>query len=983
MLFRGPHDSNDVGAVGARTESEYSGEEDETCSTSGRSYTSAESATAQSFEMRMAQLDSNGGGGGGSSGTFQTDSGTNTNSRNLLSPGYQLFSTAANTYGEVNNSGGNKRGDGPHSLTMVSGAGTGERSGASPRDNARADDYSDEDERDDDYLTALLSDIERHAARLDTQFFRYPSAESLKQQHLAAQAAGGAATTEPRAKGAAAAAAAAAGGGGGGDAAKKANATDAAATTAEAEGATKAEGTEASSAAPGAETATPATTAAAAPAAAAAPSAPAAPATTTAASTTTGGGGSSHSSGTKLFLGGLRYEVIQSGRHTVSWIFQVACGVHINPTSILIHRKTKNGRSNVAPTGCASVFVADDKDVATLLEMNQRIYCAEEGVYVSPSPDVMKELIASKDIVDVTGGRVRGPTHPVVIERAYSVSHHHGHHGAASNASTNASAATTATTATATATNTATTTTTTTTTTNATGRGHGNAGGGASGNAGGGGSSNNNTNAHRHARSPSTISAESNLSNQLMGGMPPPYGGALPPQYSSSTNVSTVSGAYHPPSYTPSSVSSGSLAAPPIGVQMMAASQGGYPPGAMMVSRQSSPSLSQNLDDGRGSNGRGSNTGGPLRLDPQRVTFHAYLRGVAKPADFPGAQVAGKGAAHTVLFLAALPGDATEDYVSWLFSLMAITLPAVHIHIIGGGATTADCCATVSVAEGDVSIALNYHHRVLCTSRGAWVGHSAQDIAALRASDASLRDAAVLHVDRRMSAQAMSGGGAGGGMPPGFPAMPGGPSPYPHPMAMAAGSIGGGGHGGAGASLPPPPTSYPPLFGAMQLPGGQGQMLPMAGPWAFAPQHPQQSQQQAGRPGMSAEAMYANLPPHPQGGVVPGLPPGALPISAMLPGGSAYSMPPPPPPFAFTQSVTIGDRTYQLPPGATVQYMPMMAANAGMGAPGDGMGGQKAGAAAAAGKSASSRGSAGGHESAEGSTGHRGSTPPHSGAPQR
>jgi hypothetical protein len=942
MLFRGPHETNDVGAIGSRTNSEHSGGEDETCSTSERSYTSAESATAQSFELRMAQLEGNDGLGGTNSGSERSGN-NNINERKLLSPGYQLFPTN----GEL--SGAKNRGNGPHSLTLVGGVSEGERRSGEALSGTRANDYPDEDERDDDYLTALLSDIERHAARLDTQFFQYPSAESLKQQM--------ASTQEAHAKNSPTAAAAAAVGGGG----SEAKAEDTAAGDEAAKADASEDGTHR------AETA-------------ATPTAPGAAAT----HNSGGGSGSSHSTGTKLFLGGLRYEVIQSGRHTVSWIFQVACGVHINPSSILIHRKTKNGRSNVAPTGCASVFVADDKDVATLLEMNQRIYCAEEGVYVSPSPDVMKELIASKDIVDVTGGRVRGPTHPVVIERAYSVSHHHGHHsgsgataangtaapGRGSQGGTNAAGGNTSSSAGNNNNAAAAATTTSTTTTNTSG-------------GGGGGSG------HRRARTPSVASAESNLSNQLMGGLPPPYGGVLPPQYSNS-NASSVVGAYQPPSYTSSSVSSSSLGTSVIGVPIMGASPTGFVPGAVMMSGQSTPSIPQNLDDGRSSSAIG-----PPKLDPQRVTFHPYLRGSKAGEQSPTPKSAdgdvGASTAHTILFLAALPSDATEEYVSWLFSLMSITLPASRIHIISGSATpasTADCCATVSVAEGDVSIALNFHHRVLCTSRGVWVGYSAQDIAALRASDSALRDAAVLHVDRRMFSQPLAGGGSGNaGNNSGVGAGADGPSAMSAVLPSAyLGSLpmgGGAGRSGGGPSMPPPPASYPHVFGAMPLPGGMptgpGGVLPMAGPWGFTTASP------PGRPGVSGESLYSSMPPPPagmMGGTAPGLPPGAMPIQPMMAAGSGYSMPPPPPPFSFTQSVTIGDRTYQLPPGATVQYLPVITASQGMtGAAGEMSVGKNAtpSAAAVAAKNASSRASTVGNESTESAAAPHGSPPPHAG----
>lgn len=929
MLFRGTHDSSDVGAVGLRTGSEHSGDEDETCSTSGRSYTSAESATAQSFEMRMAQLDGNGGLG---SGALSTDNNSGSSDHKLLSPSYHLFSTSNNPYGGLSDD--KERNGGQYGLTLVSGGDNAGTDGDAALSGTRASDYPDEDARDDDYLTALLSDIERHAARLDTQFFRYPSAESLKQQQQQLAAHAKDSPTGGPAKA--------------GDTAAGAEATATKTATTDDGGARYVDAAAASASASGSTVATPAT---------GTPS-------------TNGPSGSSHSTGTKLFLGGLRYEVIQSGRHTVSWIFQVACGVHINPSSILIHRKTKNGRSNVAPTGCASVFVADDNDVAALLEMNQRIYCAEEGVYVSPSPDVMKELIASKDIVDVTGGRVRGPTHPVVIERAYSVNHHHGHHSSGSGSATTSSTAAGSAVASARrhATN------------NSSGNSATTVGVGAAANAGGGSSSgNNNVHSHgntssgaaggganRHGRTQSVTNVESNLSNQLMGVMPPPYDGAMPPQYSSTSNVSSSTvGAYGPPSYAPSSVPSGSLGAPSIGVQRMGATPSGFPPGAVIMSGQTTPSMPLALDDGRS-----TNTAGPSQLDLQRVTFHPYLRG-GKAGELSGdraeSPAAGTTTTHTVLFLAALPSDSTEDYVSWLFSLMSITLPSTRIHIIGGGpssvsvsssscaaagggaagsaSTPTDCCATVSISESDVTIALNFHHRVLCTSRGVWIGHSAQDIMALRASDASLRDAAALHVDRRMFSQPLTSSG-----PSSSSAAPtngvGLPSAYPHALPVG---------GGAGASMPPPPASYPQVFGGMPLPGG----LPIAGPWGFAPAP-------GARPGVTGEAMYANLPPPPSAGAA-GLPPGAVPLQTMMSAGSGYSMPPPP--FAFTPSVTIGDRTYQLPPGATVQYVPVITANQGVGVPNE----------ASMNKSASSHASTAGKESGEGQAASHGSASPHAG----
>ncbi|ESL11938.1 hypothetical protein TRSC58_00303 [Trypanosoma rangeli SC58] len=148
--------------------------------------------------------------------------------------------------------------------------------------------------------------------------------------------------------------------------------------------------------------------------------------------TAEGGASSSHHHGTKMFIGGLRFEVVHVGRHMIGWIFEVACGVRLPSSSILVHRKAKGGRSG-SPTGCVSVFVSSEGEVELLLAMNQRLFCAEKGVYVASSAEHMRELIASKAILDVTEGRARGPTHPVVIERAYGNA---GHHATRSGAST-------------------------------------------------------------------------------------------------------------------------------------------------------------------------------------------------------------------------------------------------------------------------------------------------------------------------------------------------------------------------------------------------------------------------------------------------------------------------------------------------------------------------------------------------------------------
>ncbi|KAG5469498.1 hypothetical protein LSCM1_02720 [Leishmania martiniquensis] len=863
MLFRDQHDSGKVaGAVGAGLANQHN-DDDETSSTGGRSYTSAESAAAQSFEQRMAQLnnathmmpDSR----SGSDIFCKEDSGIGGGAHAYLTPGYQLFSKVGGAYDDTDT---DDIDDVQRSLSLMAQAN--EDDGIGPRCAERTSTPSgrrrssllknDDDEEEADYLATLLSNIERHAERLDTQFYRYPPSDVIKQQMAVA-----APPKEGKTKASAAALAKSATTGGPGSATTSAKEDDAHENQS---GSGSALSPRSASQAPTAGSSTaPSPTVAAAPA-------------------------PSQGSGTKLFLGGLRYEVIQSGRHMVSWIFQVACGVHLSPSSILIHRKTKNGRSNVAPTGCASVFVASEADVQALLDVNQRIYCAEEGVYVSPSPEIMKELIASKDIVDVTGGRVRGPTHPVVIERAYSFSHHHGHRECGGSGS----------------------------------RGQGGAGGGGALAGSGGG--------HRHGRTTSSASTESNLSAQLRGPLPPPYGSVPPPQYGSTPgSPSVMPGSLPPPSYAPSSLSSSmamSGASLDGSLRRRASSAALYSFSAVL-SGQSSPSQQPVLGDALVP----SPMFVPKALDPPRVTFHAYLRGdgvphgsaaVPQPSGLPS--TAGVSAPHhTVLFVAALPTEATPDYVSWLFSLMSIALHPSQIHIIGGGDSSssnpnasgspgeaspvgsakgkAESCATVHLGESDTPIALNYHHRVLCTLRGAWIGHSAQDMAALRASDASLHDCPLLHVDRRMSVQPVAGVG---NCDPATTEIPG----YPH-------GVSGGDLGSAGAApYPPTPASYStPVFGGMPMMpatniGGAASTIPLSMQWGF------------NMPSSFPNCMHTGVPPPPPAGMM-----------------GARAPPLPPPPFPFPQTVTIGDRIYQLPPGSTVQFVPVITPASGTGAYGE------------------------------------------------
>ncbi|CBZ37368.1 hypothetical protein, conserved [Leishmania donovani] len=869
MLFRDQHDSgNGAGAVGTGVANQHN-EDDETCSTGGRSYTSAESATAQSFEHRMAQLQNTMNMmpdiSGEANAFSKAEPGIDGGAQTYLTPGYQLFPRVGGAYADTDS---DDIDDVQNSLPVMAHANDGDNGGPKrARHNTtssgrKPESTVDEDEEEADYLASLLRNIEKHAERLDTQFYRYPSSDVIKQQM---------ATTAPPSGEKAKDDAAATGNG--------AASAGSCGTTASAGEGSAAEDQSGSGSAVSPRS-SPQALRAGSPAPS--PTAAAPPA-------------SSHSPGTKLFLGGLRYEVIQSGRHMVSWIFQVACGVRLSPSSILIHRKTKNGRSNVAPTGCASVFVANDADVQALLDVNQRIYCAEEGVYVSPSPEIMKELIASKDIVDVTGGRVRGPAHPVVIERAYSLSHHHGHRESSGSGT----------------------------------RGHGGAGGGAAASGGGG---------HRHTPTTSTASTESNLSSQLRGPMPPPYGSVPPPQYGAvHASPLCIPGSLQPPSYTPSTVSSsmGMGCMPVAGSMPTRSSSTTLYPSSAVLSGQSSPSTQPLLGDALAFSPPPTAKG----LDPQRVTFHAYLRSDAAARRSPTApsssglpSATGSSAAHhKVLFVAALPTEATSDYVSWLFSLMSITLPPSHIHIIGGegtnpvvsgppgGASSAgvgknmsDSCATVNLGEGDIPIALNYHHRVLCTSRGAWIGHSAQDIAALRASDASLRDCPVLHVDRRMSAQTAAGVGSGSSASPETPV-------YTHGSA--------GGEFGSSGIPPYPPMQAPyspPVFGGMPVMpaatiGGAVNAMPFPMQWGFS------------IPSSSANCMRTGVPPPPQAAMMGG---------AVTPAMGAGAPPPPPnatmpPPFPFPQTVTIGDRVYQLPHGATLQFLPVITPAGGAGAGGE------------------------------------------------
>ncbi|KAG5495188.1 hypothetical protein JKF63_02243 [Porcisia hertigi] len=765
-----------------------------------------------------------------------------------LTPGYQLFRGPGGACVDANTDSDNAD-NVQQSLSIVLHAIDGDEGGSRcsrqhnqspPKRSAGYPDDRDDEDDDTNYLETLLRNIDRHAARLDTKFYRYPPSDVIKQQMAST-----APLNEVKTKGRAAAS------GNGAASAASNSVTVSAGEDGVAEDQLGTGGA-VSSASP-----------------------------------------SSRNLGTKLFLGGLRYEVIQSGRHMVCWIFQVACSVRLSPSSILIHRKTKNGRSNVAPTGCASVFVSNEEDVEALLGVNQRIYCAEEGVYVSPSPEVMKELIASKDIVDVTAGRVRGPIHPIVIERAYSFRHHHSQREGGSSG------------------------------TRALG---GNGGGAAAAGSGGG---------HPQASTVSLGRTESSASSEHHGSMPPPYDGNMqPPQYGSPPTSLLTPGSVQSHSHTSSSLSSSigmGSATMAGGLSARENSTALYPYSSVLSCESSTPTQSVLGDAVMLSSSPTARAG-----SPQRITFHAYLRSDAAShmsSTLPSASgpmtatTPSTPEKCTALFVAALPTETTTDYVSWLFSLMAITLPPSHIHVMDSGSATLptgtfggasstgatkkmpDCCATVSLDDNDISIALNYHHRVLCTPRGAWIGYSAQDIANLRASDASVRDFPALHVGRRMCAPTLAGVGHSGA------------------PALAAAGYPCGGAGGEYGSSGAAPYSPSVFSGMPMLPatamGAVGNGMPFSMPWGL------------GMPPSSSHCMHAGMPPPPLQSAMMG---SAAPPPAMGTGASLSLPPPPPnftmppqgmsgiqqPPFPLTQTVTIGDRVYQLPPGATLQFVPVI-----------------------------------------------------------
>jgi hypothetical protein len=116
-------------------------------------------------------------------------------------------------------------------------------------------------------------------------------------------------------------------------------------------------------------------------------------------------------------------------QYFVHWLLTCTCGVDVPERRILVHRKSRNGKSYM-PTGCASVYVSSDADLRELLSMNQRIFCGIKGLYIAESSEKMLALLRSNQFVGdggCVGGSAsgkhchqRGPTHAMVIEVARS-----------------------------------------------------------------------------------------------------------------------------------------------------------------------------------------------------------------------------------------------------------------------------------------------------------------------------------------------------------------------------------------------------------------------------------------------------------------------------------------------------------------------------------------------------------------------------------
>ena len=117
----------------------------------------------------------------------------------------------------------------------------------------------------------------------------------------------------------------------------------------------------------------------------------------------------------KVFVGNMRFEM---GRATIAWTFQQACQVTIPEQRILIHfRPATHGGQQ--PTGCASVFVPPE-DARLLIEVNQRVFCGAKGIFIAPTADAMRQLIAERKVFDKgDNGRLRGPKNSMVVEMSH------------------------------------------------------------------------------------------------------------------------------------------------------------------------------------------------------------------------------------------------------------------------------------------------------------------------------------------------------------------------------------------------------------------------------------------------------------------------------------------------------------------------------------------------------------------------------------
>ncbi|KAH9593169.1 hypothetical protein LSM04_007074 [Trypanosoma melophagium] len=433
-----------------------------------------------------------------------------------------------------------------------------------------------------------------------------------------------------------------------------------------------------------------------------------------------------HHHGTKMFIGGLRFEVVQSGRQMISWIFEVACGVRLPPSSILVHRRARGGRSG-SPTGCASVFVANEQDVEKLLTMNQRIFCGEKGLYVASSVEHMAGLIGSKFVLNVTDRRIRGPTHPVVIERAYGSAGNH---------------------------------------------------------------------ASRNSVS-STPHKEETTS-------------ALPPPYDPATSLNS------PPGASPMPLSSNASSLP---------SSMSISVGLNVVSAGDGTTTSMTAPTG--------DTG--LLKPTKEVPYHQY------PGDMAASQLLQHIPAElkrpVALFVGGFAGEATREFVAWVFSLICVPLHPNNVTLyVDSQSGEKGGCAHVRVEESDVARATTWSKRVLCDPRGVCFAESTRGLLALLAArDKTAPPARPLVIKRKDTSRGL-----------------------PRAAAMPMG--------------PPPPF-----------------------PGTWDPTQQAQLQQQA---------QFQQQPQLQPAQQVLGWQPGA------------QARPPPPP---YMQNVIIGNQTYQVPVGASIQ----------------------------------------------------------------